>query len=69
MKKSKISIKANKAIPLGKYAGKWVAFVDGKIVAHGGTLKRLMEKVKKLRRVKKPSVLLVPKKSEEPYIL
>jgi len=71
MKESGISIKADrKTIPLDKYAGEWVAFADGKVVAHHkGALKKLMEKLKKLKRVKKPSVLLVPKKKEGPYII
>ena len=67
MKKSKISIKADKSIPLDKYAGKWVAFVDGKIVRYGKTLKGLMKKIEKEKLAKKPSVFLVPKKSEGPY--
>ena len=70
MKKPKISIRANsRTIPLDKYSGEWVAFADGKVVAHQDTLKRLMEKVNKLKRLKgKSSVLLVPKKSEGPYV-
>lgn len=69
MKKPKISIKADKKVtPLDKYAGEWVGFVDGKVVAHGGTLKKLMEKIKRLKPKKKPSVLLVPEESEGPYI-
>jgi hypothetical protein len=67
MKRAEISIKENKkTIALDRYAGEWVAFADGKVIAHQTTLKRLMEKVKALR--KKPSVLLVPKKKEEPYV-
>jgi hypothetical protein len=67
MKRVEISIKENKkTIALDRYEGEWVAFADGKIVAHQTTLKRLMEKVKALR--KKPSVLLVPKKKEGPYV-
>jgi ATP-dependent protease HslVU (ClpYQ) peptidase subunit len=67
MKKAEISIKENKkTIALDRYEGEWVAFADGKVVAHQTTLKRLMEKVKDLR--KKPSVLLVPKKKEGPYV-
>jgi len=70
MKKPKISIKEkSKTIPLDKYSGEWVAFANGKVVAHRSTLKRLMEKVNKLKRLnRKPSVLLVPKKSERPYV-
>jgi hypothetical protein len=67
MKRAEILIKDNKkTIALDRYAGEWVAFADGKVVAHQSTLKRLMEKVKALR--KKPSVLLVPKKKEGPYV-
>jgi len=67
MKRAEISIKENnKTIALDRYEGEWVAFADGKVVAHQSTLKRLMEKVKTLR--KKPSVLLVPKKKEGPYV-
>jgi len=67
MKRAEISIKENKkTIALDRYEGEWVAFADGKVVAHQTTLKRLMEKVKDLK--KKPSVLLVPKKKEGPYV-
>jgi hypothetical protein len=69
MKNLEISIKkGKKTIPLNKYAGKWVAFCNGKVIAHGKTLNRLMEKVKRLKIKKRPSVLLVPKKNECPYI-
>lgn len=70
MRKTKISIKTDtKLKALDKYAGKWVAFWDGKVVAHKRNLKRLMREVKKLKGVKKPSVLLVPKKDEGPYVI
>jgi hypothetical protein len=69
MKRAKISIKKeSSAVSLDKYAGEWVAFANGQVVAHGGSLRNLMEKVRGLKRVKKPSVLLVPKKSEGPYV-
>lgn len=54
---------------VNKLAGKWVAFADGKIVAHEGTLKKLMKKVKKFKGNQKPSVLLIPKKTEGNYII
>ena len=68
MRKPSISIKADKkTIPLDKYAGERVTLADGKIVAHHkGKLRKLMEKLKKLKRPKKLSVLLVPKKKEGP---
>ena len=71
MSKSRILIKANnKTTSLDKYAGQWVAFVGGKVVANEGNLKKLMEKVNKRKRTRrKPSVLLVPKKSEENHII
>ena len=68
MKKAEISIKDNnKTIALDRYAGEWVAFANGKVVAHQNTLKRLMEKIKSPKKFKKPSVFLVPKKGEGPY--
>ena len=70
MSKSRILIKANNTTTsLDRYAGQWVAFADGKVVAHEGTLKRLMKKIKKLKENKKPSVLLVPEKNEGPYVI
>jgi hypothetical protein len=67
MKKPELLIKENKkAICLDEYAGEWVAFADGKVVAHQGTLDKLMKKVERLKR--KPSVFLVPKKKEGPYV-
>lgn len=67
MKKPGLLIKENKrAICLDQYAGEWVAFANGKVVAHQGTLKRLMKKVEKLE--KKPPVFLVPRKNEGPYV-
>jgi len=71
MKRPHISINANrKTTPLDRYAGQWVAFADGKVVAHQGSLKRLMKKVKKLKGgPKKSSVLLVPRKTEGPHLI
>jgi len=58
-----------KTISLDKYAGKWVAFVNNKVVASAETLKGLMEKVKKMGLEKKASAFLVPREDEGPYIL
>jgi len=70
MKKPKISLKENKRnISLNRLAGEWVAFADGKTIAHGETLKKLMRKVKKLKGKQKTSVMLVPKKTEGNYII
>lgn len=71
MNKPYISIKADKkTTSLDRYAGQWVAFAGKKVVAHEGNLKKLMEKVNKRKKIRrKPSVLLVPKKSEEHHII
>ena len=59
-----------KAMPLERYAGKWVAFIGKKvIIASAESLKDLMEKVKKMGLEEKVSVFLVPRKDEGPYIL
>jgi len=42
----------SKITSLDKYTGEWVALADGKVVAHGRTLRRLMEKVKKIEKRK-----------------
>ncbi len=59
----------SKKIKLNRYAGKWVAFVDGKIVAVADTLDELEVKVKKLDLKKQAVYFLVPRKDEGPYIL
>ena len=69
MSEIKIKKQNKKSVSLDKYAGKWVAFVDAKIIAFGDTLKELMVKVKKMGLEKKASVFLVPRKDEGPYIL
>ena len=67
MPKPEMFIKQGKRnISLDRYAGEWVAFANGKVVAHQTTLRKLMRRVEKLK--KKPSVLLVPKKTEGPYV-
>ena len=54
---------------VNKLAGEWVAFANGKIIAHEGTLKKLMKKVKKLKGNSKASVMLMPKKFHSQYML
>lgn len=66
----KIAIKSNKkTASLDKYAGKWVALVDEKVVAWGDTLEELDKKIEKLGLQKKAVYFLVPRKDEGPYIL
>lgn len=64
------TLKLNRKVtPLDQYAGRWVAFIDGKIIDSGTTLKELMAKVKKMDLEEKASVFLVPRKDEGPYVL
>jgi len=70
MKKLEISPRKSKRnIYLNRLAGEWVALSNGKTIAHGGTLKKLMKKVKKFKGNQKPSVMLIPKKTEGNYII
>jgi hypothetical protein len=70
MKKLSSSLKmAKKIVSLNKYTGEWVAFSNGKPIAHGENLRKLMNKVKKLKDKPKASVMLVPKKTEGNHIV
>ena len=70
MTQTKTSLKSNKkATPLDKYAGKWVAFVDEKVIAWADNLEELDKKIKKLKPKQEPTFFLVPRKDEGPYIL
>lgn len=59
----------SKKIKLGRYAGKWVAFVEEKIVAQNENLSDLMKEIDSKGLRKKASVFLVPRKDEGPYVL
>lgn len=70
--KEKIYLKSKtrRKINLEPYSGKWVAFIDNQPIAWAETLKILMEKLKKSKPLsKEPSVMLIPRKDEGPYIL
>ena len=54
---------------LNRFAGKWVAFVDGKIADSADKLPKLMLKIKQKKLDQKASLMLVPRKDEGPYIL
>ncbi|MBU2577440.1 hypothetical protein KKA69_01255, partial [Patescibacteria group bacterium] len=70
MAQTKVLLKSNKkAATLDKYAGKWVAFVDEKIVTWADSLDELDKKIKKIKPKKEPVYFLVPRKDEGPYIL
>jgi hypothetical protein len=70
MKKISSSLKEkNKIISLNIYTGKWVAFINGKTIAHGQNLKNLMKKVQKLKNREKTSVMLISKRTEGNHII
>ena len=54
---------------LGRYSGKWVAFVDEKVVAFGDTLEEVANKIEKMKPKKRAVYFLVPRKDEGPYVL
>jgi hypothetical protein len=68
--KKKMSLESKGKIgDLVPYSGKWVAFIDNLPFASDKNLSILMEKIKKARPHKEPSIMLVPRKDEGPYIL
>lgn len=54
---------------LAAYAGKWVAFSKNRIVASGASLPEVMRKVPRPTSRVKPTVFLVPRRDEGPYVL
>jgi len=58
-----------KRIDLSKLSGKWVAFIDEVPVLWDKSLSLLMQKVKEKSLPKEPSVMLIPRKDEGPYLL
>ena len=58
-----------KALDLERFSGEWIALIGDKVVSHNKTLQDLMKGMKKRSFKKRPSVLLVPRKEEGPYIL
>ena len=70
MAQTRTLLKSNKkATSLDKYAGKWVAFINEKIVAFGDTLEEVANKIEKMKLRKRAVYFLVPRKDEGPYIL
>ena len=54
---------------LDRFAGKWVALLDNKVVDVADQLPTLVLKMKQKKIERKASVMLVPRKDEGPYIL
>ncbi|MEW5907627.1 MAG: DUF5678 domain-containing protein [Patescibacteria group bacterium] len=67
---TKIPLKSyKKQISLKRFSGKWVAFINDKVIAWADNLQDLERKIKKIRPKKEPVYFLVPRKDEGPYIL
>ena len=69
MTKTAIKKPNRKSIPIDKYAGKWVALINEKVVSWADTLKELDKKIQEKALSKKASYFLVPRKDEGPYVL
>jgi len=54
---------------LAAYAGKWVALSSNQVVAVGSSLPEVMRKLPARRLRLQPSVFLVPRRDEGPYVL
>jgi len=54
---------------LAVYAGRWVAFSNNRVVAVGPSLPEVMRKLSTRSPRLKPSVFLVPRRDEGPYVL
>lgn len=66
---AKKALTKTKTIKLNRFAGQWVGYVQGKVVAHSQTLKELMMEIKHRNLEKKTTVFLEPRPDEGPYIL
>lgn len=69
MKKKHLKTKKCRVVNLERYSGKWVAFIDDQPVVCDKDLNTLMQRVKRYRLPKEPSIMLIPRKDEGPYIL
>ena len=59
-----------KRVPdLALYAGKWVALSSNRVVAVGSSLPEVMRNLPLRRPRATPSVFLVPRRDEGPYVL
>jgi hypothetical protein len=54
---------------VGRFAGRWVALVGDTVLDSAPTLPELVAKIKRRKTSGKPSIMLVPRKDEGPYIL
>ena len=68
MKKDMYLKSKSHKVDLERFAGKWVALIDDQPVLWEKDISRLMQKIKKRRLPKEPSIMLVPRKDEGPYV-
>jgi hypothetical protein len=66
--KQRVSASKKKMKNLAQFSGEWIALMNEKVVAHDKTLQNLMKKIPKNKLKKDPSVMLVPRKDECPYV-
>lgn len=60
---------SKKTASLDKYEGRWVALIGSAVIENANTLPELMKKLKRKILPAKPSIMLVPRKDEGPYVL
>ncbi len=58
-----------KTLRLDRYAGEWVVLVGTQVIAHASSLEDAMRLASAKRGKLPPSVFLVPRKDEGPFIL
>jgi len=58
-----------RAPDVAAYAGKWVAFSRNRVIAAGTSLSGVLQKAEAKRPRVRPSVFLVPRDDEGPYVL
>lgn len=54
---------------LAAYAGQWVALANDRVIAAGTSLPSIMSKLPARKARQRPSVFLVPRQDEGPYVL
>lgn len=54
---------------LAKYAGKWIAVLENKLIASGDSVSEVMQTIEQKGIKHLPLLTMVPRKDEGPYIL
>lgn len=58
-----------RTLDVAAYAGQWVALSDDRVIEAGASLPDVMRKLPAHRLRRSPSVFLVPRQDEGPYVL